>query len=124
MQEPCQYLTPYQQIEYYNRKSTWRQLYRLKIKWPGMSLWDMYIWLGGGTNHQSGSSSKNTLIVLLLVGVLSSCSGPTEVWLPCDVTDPPSYCSGSTPSGVYMLPVERYAPIIHLTTPTPPQPIE
>lgn len=56
MQKPCQYLTPYQQIHYYNRKSTWRHVYRLKIKWPGTSLWDMYIWLGGGVSHQNRPS--------------------------------------------------------------------
>lgn len=55
MQEPCQYLTPFQQIQYYNRKSIWRRLYRLQIKWPGMSLWDMYIWLGGGVSHQNAN---------------------------------------------------------------------
>ncbi len=52
MQEPCRYLTPYQQIEYYNHKSIWRLVYRLENKWSGMSLWDMFIWLGGGVNHQ------------------------------------------------------------------------
>jgi len=58
MQEPCQYLTPYQQIEYYNRKSIWRLVYRLQSKWTGMSLWDMYIWLGGGVNHQHNKEEK------------------------------------------------------------------
>jgi len=53
MEEPCQYLTPYEQIQYYNRKSIWRLVYRLRNKWSGMSLWDMYIWLGGGVSHQN-----------------------------------------------------------------------
>jgi len=60
MQAPCpnsngpnQYLSPFQQLQYYNRKSIWRAVYRLEIKWPGMSLWDMYVWLGGGVSHQN-----------------------------------------------------------------------
>jgi len=123
MQKPCQYLTPYQQIEYYNRKSTWRLVYRLETKWPGMSLWDMWVWLGGGVSHQN--RSKTTTGGLLLLGILlGGCSRiPTEVWLPCAVLEAPDYCSGSRP-GVDVLPVERYAVLINLSTPTPPQPIQ
>jgi len=58
MQEPCLHLTAFQQLQYYNRKSIWRQVYALQIKWPGMSLWDMYIWLGGGVNHQNAGIGR------------------------------------------------------------------
>jgi len=129
MQEPCQYLTPSQQIEYYNRKSIWRLLYRLKLKSNGMSRWDMYIWLGGGVSHQnrdsnlvmpaSASTGRMAWLLLFTVGSVG-CTTPNDVWLPCDVLEPPSYCSGSSPSSVHMLPVERYAVLINLSTSTPP----
>lgn len=28
-----------------------------------------------------------------LVAVVVGCGSPTEVWLPCDVVDPPAYCA-------------------------------
>jgi len=62
MQEPCPkqtYLTPFQQIEYYNSKLTWRTVYQIKIGPGGTTLWGMYIWLGGGVSHSVRGSSIN-----------------------------------------------------------------
>jgi len=56
MQEPCLHLTAFQQIQYYNRKSIWRQVYALRNNLNGCTLWGLYIWLGGGTEH--GKSTK------------------------------------------------------------------
>jgi len=54
MQEPCQYLTPYQQIEYYNRKSIWRLAYQLADRWSGTTPRGWYVYFAK-PNHMSGN---------------------------------------------------------------------